>query len=89
MMRITTWDGKTINPDNWVHEDSKGRWVIARWLESNACYVADMTVESRRLTGASQVRARTIDGISSSPNVKRYRSRAAAIRALRRRFEDD
>jgi hypothetical protein len=64
-----------------------GRFVVAQWLESNACYVADMTTHAKRLTGCSQVSSRTLRGIAGASGVTVYRSRASAQRALRRAQE--
>lgn len=61
-----------------------GRFVVAQWIERNACYVADMTTQSKRLTGCSQVSSRTLRGLAASANVRTYASRPGANRALRR-----
>jgi hypothetical protein len=73
---------------DYVHEDSRGRWVVAQWLERNATYIASMTPSARRLTGCSQVSARTVDGIASDPCVQTYTTRAGALRAARRIYGD-
>lgn len=64
-----------------VHETASGRWVLAQHDARNANWIASMTPRARRLTGCSQVSARTLEGIARDGCVQTYASRASAIRA--------
>ena len=60
-----------------------GRYVLAAWSDRNAQWPADMSSSAARLTGCSQVSARTLAGIAGDPCVTKYASRSSAVRALR------
>lgn len=83
---MTNTDGETVNVDDYVHRTERGRWVVAHWSEGNACYIASMTSVGRRLTGCSQVSARSVEGIARDGNVATYASRASAVRAATREY---
>jgi hypothetical protein len=71
-----------------VHEH-KGRFYVAQHLPQNAQFIAPMTKRAQRLTGCSQVSARTIAGIASDPNVYSYKSRSSALARARIEYGDE
>lgn len=71
-----------------VHEH-KGRFYIAQHLPQNAQFIAPMTRRAMRLTGCSQVSARSLAGIASDPNVYSYKSRSAALARARVEYGDE
>lgn len=71
-----------------VHEH-KGRFYVAQHLPQSAQFIAPMTRRAMRLTGCSQVSARTIAGIASDPNVYSYKSRSSALARARVEYGDE
>lgn len=65
-----------------IYQDSRGRFVIAQHVGGD--YIASMHPQARRVTGCSQVSARTIDALARDGNVPTYSTRASAVRAMRR-----
>lgn len=63
-----------------VHQLPSGRWIIAQ--HHNGQWIASMTDRARRLTGCSQVFARTLAGVADG-NVATYATKAGAIKASR------
>ncbi len=53
-----------------------GRFALAQWDARNLNWIADMTREAKRLTGCSQVSARTEKGIITDSCVQRYTRQA-------------
>lgn len=73
--------------DRWIaehiHQLPSGRWIVAQHDARNANWIASMTPRAQRLTGCSQVSARTLQAVASDGNVQTYATKAAALRACR------
>ena len=62
-----------------------GMFIIAEWNDRNSNYVANMTSQARRMTGCSQVFARTLAEVAASPNVRTYHRLSDANKALQKK----
>lgn len=61
-----------------VHQLPNGRWIVAQ--HHNGQWIASMTPRAQRVTGCSQVFARTLAGVNDG-NVATYATRAGAVKA--------
>jgi len=64
-----------------IHETASGRWVVASHDARTHNWTASMTPRTQRLTGCSQVSARSLNGIARDGSVQTYTTRAGAVRA--------
>src|SRR6478736_5277540 len=80
-VRSARGDGPMTRERMRVYQLENGRFIVAQWLERNACYVAGLTPDVRRVSGCSQSSSRTLEGLSG---VQTYKTRASAERARKR-----
>lgn len=70
-----------------IHQVRPGQWVVAQRDSRSATWTASMSTRARRLTGCSQVSSRTLAGLADDGSVRRYASRASALRSCRLSLE--
>lgn len=70
-----------------IHQVRPGQWIVAQRDSRTATWTASMSTRARRLTGCSQVSSRTLAGLADDGSVRRYASRASALRSCRLSLE--
>jgi len=70
-----------------IHQVRPGQWVVAQRDSRTATWTASMSPRSQRLSGCSQVSSRSLCGIADDGSVRRYASRASAVRSAKQQIE--